>query len=205
MARCSPKFLTYFPRGLAAIVRASYADQLTAVQSLAERCAQDPSQRVRNQAGLLRPAAEQMQAAYKRRADARVAETTSYGLLQVQKLQAIETCLRTGYRLAELYPHERDRVRSYFRLVHHRPRSTAATAEGAMSASERGTAAPVAAVAAAAVAAAAVAAAPLVAEAGAAAAMPVATSVLRLVTANRVPASVLTPSFGYAGSTGTTV
>ncbi len=107
------------------------------MQSLAERCAQDPSPRVRNQAGLLRAAAEQMQAAYERRADARVAETTSYGLLQVQKLQAIETCLRTGYRLAELYPHERDRVRSYFRLVHHRPRSKATMAEGAMSATVR--------------------------------------------------------------------
>jgi hypothetical protein len=35
--RRSPKFLTYFPRGLAVVFRASYADQLRAVRSRAER------------------------------------------------------------------------------------------------------------------------------------------------------------------------
>ena len=60
----SPRFLTYFPRGLVAFTRASYLDQLTAVRSLAQRCAQDPSPKVQEQAGLLEAAADQMDAAF---------------------------------------------------------------------------------------------------------------------------------------------
>jgi hypothetical protein len=129
--RRSPRFLTYFPRGLAAIIKAPYVDELLAVRSIAERCAQDPSPKVQEQADLLRAAADQMNAALERRSEALVAESASYGQLQVQKLQTIDTCRRTGYRLAELYPDERDRVRSYFRQVYrqpHPPQSTPPTA-----------------------------------------------------------------------------
>ncbi len=126
--RRAPKFLTYFSRGLVAIFKAPYVDELLAVRSLAERCAQDPSPKVQEQAGLLRAAADQMNAAFERRAEALVAESASYGQLQVQKLQTIDTCRRTGYRLAELYPDERDRVRSYFRQIYRRPHPTAPTA-----------------------------------------------------------------------------
>lgn len=118
--RDSPKFLTYFPRGLAVLFKRPYAERLRAVRSLAERCAQDPSPKVQDQAGDLRAAAERMHAACERRDDALVAETTAYGQLQIQKLAAIDTCRRTGHRLAELYPREVDRVRSYFRLIERR-------------------------------------------------------------------------------------
>jgi hypothetical protein len=127
--RRSQRFLTYFPRGLVVFTRASYIDQLTAVRSLAQRCAQDPSPKVQEQAGLLQAAADQMDAAFARRGEALVAESVSYGQLQVQKLQAIDTCRRVGHRLAELYPEERDRVRSYFRKIYRRPRPTLPTAE----------------------------------------------------------------------------
>jgi hypothetical protein len=120
--RRSPRFLTYFPRGLVAFTRVPYLDQLTAVQSLAQRCVQDSSPRVQEQSGLLHAAADRMDAAFARRAEALVAESASFGQLQVEKLAAMETCLRAGYRLAELYPHERDRVRSYFRKTYRRPR-----------------------------------------------------------------------------------
>jgi hypothetical protein len=121
--RRSPTFLTYFPFGLLAFTRTSRVDQLTAVRTLARQCTQDPSPKIREQAGLLHAAADQMSSAFARRSEALVAETASCGRLQVQKLQAIETCRRAGYRLAELYPNEWDRVRSYFRPIYHRPRS----------------------------------------------------------------------------------
>jgi hypothetical protein len=125
--RRSPKFLTYFPRGMVAIIRSPYLDELLAVRSLAQQCARDPSPKVREQGDLLRAAADQMHDAFERRAEARVAESVSYGQLQVQKLRAIDTCRRAGYRLAELYPDERDRVRSYFRQIYRRPREAAQT------------------------------------------------------------------------------
>lgn len=121
----SPRFLTYFPRGLVAITRTSYQRQLTGVRSLAQRCAQDPSPKVQEQAGLLSAAADQMNAAFNRRGEALAAELASYGQLQVEKLATIDTCRRVGYRLAELYPNEPDRVRSYFRNTNRQPRSTA--------------------------------------------------------------------------------
>jgi hypothetical protein len=138
-SRRSPKFLTYFPRGLAAIFRAPYADQLRAVRSLAERCAQDPSPKIQDQAGLLQVAADRMHAAYETRLDALVAESTSYGQLQVQKIQSIHTCRETGYRLAGLYPDDRDRVRSCFRLVYRRRRARELAEEGPTPGTETGT------------------------------------------------------------------
>ena len=120
--RRSPRFLTYFPRGLVAYTRASYLDQLTAVRSLALRCAQDPNPRIQDQAGRLQAAADQMDAAFARRARALVAEAASFGQLQVEKLATVETCRRVGHRLTELYPYQRDRVRSYFRRIYRRPR-----------------------------------------------------------------------------------
>ena len=120
--RRSPRFLTYFPRGLVAYTRASYLDQLTAVRSLALRCAQDPNPRIQDQAGRLQAAADQMDAAFARRAKALVAEAASFGQLQVEKLATIEICRRVGHRLTELYPYQRDRVRSYFRKIYRRPR-----------------------------------------------------------------------------------
>jgi hypothetical protein len=122
--RHSSRFLTYFPRGLVAITRAPFWDQLTAVRSLAQRCAQDPNPKVQEQAARLRAAADQMEAAFAHRAEALVAEAASFGQLQVEKLAAIEACRRVGHRLTELYPYQRDRVRSYFRKVHRRPRAS---------------------------------------------------------------------------------
>lgn len=127
--RRSPRFLTYFPRGLVAFTRASYQDQLTAVRSLAQRCAQDPNPKIREQAATLDAAADRVGAAFVRRSEALVSESTAYGQLQVQKLATIDTCRRVGYRLAELYPNEPDRVRSYFRKTYRRP-SPAAPAAG---------------------------------------------------------------------------
>lgn len=57
-----------------------------------------------------------------------MAEAASFGLLQVEKLAAIETSRRVGHRLAELYPSERDRVRSYFRRMYRRARRATPTA-----------------------------------------------------------------------------
>jgi hypothetical protein len=127
--RHSPKFLTYFPRGLAVVIRVPYVDELRTVRALAERCTQDPSPKIQEQAGLLRTAADQVNAAFDRRSEALVAESASYGQLQVQKLATIETCRSAGYRLAELYPNDWDRVRSYFRRIYHRSRSAATAVE----------------------------------------------------------------------------
>jgi hypothetical protein len=101
---------------------------LTVVRSLVLRCAQDSSPKVQEQAGLLQAAADRMDAAFVRRAEAVVTEAVAFGQLQVEKLAAIETCRRAGHRLAELYPYERDRVRSYFRRIHRRPRPAVPTA-----------------------------------------------------------------------------
>jgi hypothetical protein len=75
--RRSRKFLTYFPRDLVAFTRAPHLDQLTAVRSLALRCAKDPNPRIQEQAGRLRAAADQMDAAFARRAQALVAEAAA--------------------------------------------------------------------------------------------------------------------------------
>ena len=51
--RRSPAYLTYFPFGLTAFTRTSHEDQVTAVRALARQCAQDPSPKTREGAGLL--------------------------------------------------------------------------------------------------------------------------------------------------------
>ena len=134
--RRAPKFLTYFPRGLVGIFTAPYADELQVVRSLAERCAQDSSPKIREQAPLLGAAADQMSTALERRTATMLAESVAYGQLQVKKIGAIETCRLIGHRLTELYPAERDRVRSYFRPVHRRARSTASATGAPASATE---------------------------------------------------------------------
>jgi hypothetical protein len=134
--RRDPKFLTYFPRGLVGIFTAAYVDELQAVRSLAERCAQDSSPKIQEQADVLRGAADQMEAALDRRTKAMLAESVSYGQLQVEKLLAVDTCRRTGHRLTELYPAERDRVRSYFRPTRRRARSTAPATDNVAPATE---------------------------------------------------------------------
>ena len=88
---------------------------MTDVRSLIQRCAQDTSPRIQEQATALQAAVDQMDAAFVRRAEAHANEGAAYGQLQVQKLQSIEVCRRAGNRLAELYPNQQDRVRSYFR------------------------------------------------------------------------------------------
>jgi hypothetical protein len=123
--RRSPKFLTYFPRGLEAFNKASYLELVTDVRSLVQRCAQDPSSRVQEQGTLLQAALDQMDAAFDHRAQAQADEGAAYGQLQVQKLQSIEACRRAAFHLAVIYPNEHDRVRSYFRRVTRRPRPTA--------------------------------------------------------------------------------
>jgi hypothetical protein len=123
--RRSPKFLTYFPRGLEAFNKASYLELVTDVRSLVERCAQDPSSRVQAQGTLLQAALDQMCVAFDHRAQAHANEGAAYGQLQVQKLQSIEACRRAAFHLAVIYPNEHDRVRSYFRRVTRRPRPTA--------------------------------------------------------------------------------
>jgi hypothetical protein len=122
--RRSRIYVTYFPHGLAGFTRAAYLDQLTAVRSLALRCAQDPSAKIQEQAGRLHAAAGQMDAAFARRAEALVAESVSFGLLQVEKLETIGTCRRAGHGLTELYPYDRGRVRSYFRRTYRRRPAT---------------------------------------------------------------------------------
>ena len=123
--RRSPKFLTYFPRGLETFNKASYLELVTDVRSLVQRCAQDPSPRVQEQGTLLQAALDQMDAAFDHRAQAQADEGAAYGQLQVQKLQSIEACRRAAFHLAVIYPSEHDRVRSYFRRVTRRPRPTA--------------------------------------------------------------------------------
>ena len=122
--RRSPKFLTYFPRGLVGIFTAPYTDELQAVRALAERCTQDPSPKIQEQASLLGTAADQMSAALDRRTAALLAESVAFGQLQVEKTRAIEICRRTGHRLTEIYPAQQDRVRSYFRPTRRRARPT---------------------------------------------------------------------------------
>lgn len=114
-SRRAHKFQTYFPRGMRAIIRAPYMDQLVSVRSIAERCVQDPSPKIREQAGTLEAAADRMLAAFQRRAQALAAESASSGRLQEQKIQTVETCRRISNRLSELYPNQWNRVRSYFR------------------------------------------------------------------------------------------
>jgi hypothetical protein len=126
--RSSPSFVTYFPHGLVAITRASYADQSAAVRCLARQCAQDVSPIVQDQAGLLQAAADKMDTAFARRSDALVAESASCGRLQVQKLRAIYISRLVGHRMAELYPDEQERVRSYFRPIIRRRRPAGPTA-----------------------------------------------------------------------------
>ena len=126
-SRRAPKFQIYFPRGLRAVIRAPYTDQLVSVRAIAERCAQDPSPKIREQAGTLHAAADRMQAAFNRRAQALAAESASSGQVQEQKIQTVETCRRISNRLSELYPNQWNRVRSYFR----RPRRGARQPEDA--------------------------------------------------------------------------
>ena len=123
--RRSARFLTYFPRGLVPFTRSSYQDLLTAVRSLTQQCAQDPSPKVQEQATLLQAAVDQTDAAFARRGGALGDEGAAYGQLQVQKLLTIGACRRAAARLTELYPEEADRVRSYFRTTTRRTRPTA--------------------------------------------------------------------------------
>ena len=132
--RRAPKFLTYFPRGLGAFTKASYLDLVTDVRSLVKRCAQDPSQRIREQGTVLQAALDQTDAAFDHRAQAQADEGAAYGQLQVAKLQGIEACRRAAFHLAVIYPNEHDRVRSYFRRVARRPRLAAAEEGGSASA-----------------------------------------------------------------------
>jgi hypothetical protein len=142
--RRDPKFLSYFPRGLVGIFTASYVDELQIVRSLAERCEQDQSPKIKEQAGLLQAAADQLSAALDRRTQAMLAESVSFGQLQVEKLHAIDASRRIGHRLTELYPAERDRVRSYFRPTRRRARPTLpATDSSAPSTEAPATSAPV--------------------------------------------------------------
>jgi len=127
--RRSPKFLTYFPRGLGAFTKTSYLELVTDVRSLVQRCAQDPSVRIQEQGTVLQGALDQMDAAFARRAEAQANEGAAFGQIQVHKLQSIEACRRAAFHLGVIYPNERDRVRSYFRRVNRRPRPTA-PAEG---------------------------------------------------------------------------
>ena len=128
--RRSARFLTYFPRGLAPFTRSSYQDLLTAVRSLTQQCAQDPSPKVQEQVTLLQAAVDQTDAAFARRAGALGDEGAAYGQLQVQKLLTIGACRRAAARLTELYPEEADRVRSYFRTTTRRTRPTAPESGG---------------------------------------------------------------------------
>jgi hypothetical protein len=122
--RRSARFLTYFPHGQAPFTRSSYQDLLTAVRSLTQQCAEDPSSKVQEQVTLLQAAVDQTDAAFARRAGALGDEGAAYGRLQVQKLQTIGACRRAAARLTELYPEDADRVRSYFRTTTRRRRPT---------------------------------------------------------------------------------
>jgi hypothetical protein len=127
--RRSPKFLTYFPRGLGGFTKTSYLELVTDVRSLVQRCAQDPSARIQEQGTALQGALDQMDVAFARRAEAQANEGAAFGQIQVHKLRSIEACRRAAFHLGVIYPNEHDRVRSYFRRVNRRPRPTA-PAEG---------------------------------------------------------------------------
>ena len=99
------------------MIDAPFADEVATVRSLAERCAQDASPEVQARAEPLSTAAAQVASALERRTDAVVAELTSYGKFQVQKLTAIDTARRVSYRLAEIYPQDRAHLRSSFRQI----------------------------------------------------------------------------------------
>ena len=115
--RHEPKYLTYLPRGLNGVIKAAYGEEAVLVKSLAERCAADPSPRLHEQAALLGAAADQMSVALQRRSADSAEETTAYGELQIAKLGAIDALRRISGRLTDNYPHDRERVRSFFRVV----------------------------------------------------------------------------------------
>ena len=120
--RSDPRYLTYFPRGLAAFTRSSYVDQLAAVRNLARQCTRDPNPKIREQAGLVHAATDRMVAAFTRLSDAQVVESEACGRLQAEKIQAVRTCRSIGHRLEDLYPDEPARARSYFRPICYRRR-----------------------------------------------------------------------------------
>ena len=101
---------------------AEHLDDLAHLAACLKADPQDANPRIQDQAGRLQAAADQMDAAFARRAKALVAEAASFGQLQVEKLATIETCRRVGHRLTKLYPYQRGRVRSHFRRIHRRPR-----------------------------------------------------------------------------------
>ena len=114
--RHSPQFLTFFPRGLMAVFNASYQDKLTMVRSIAETCTQESEPKILQQAELLRAAADQMDTAFRRRSETRVAESAAYGQLQTQKIEAMNTCHRIGFHLTGRFPFNHARVRTLFRV-----------------------------------------------------------------------------------------
>ena len=75
------------------MIDAPFADKVIIARSLAERCAVDASPAVQALVVPLQTAAAQLSDGLARRQDAMVAESTSYGQLQVQKLAAIEVVL----------------------------------------------------------------------------------------------------------------
>ena len=116
-AHRDPKFITYFPRGLTAIIKVPYSEEAVAVGALADRCSQDPSPKVRELAGPLGSAAVQMRTSLDLRDLAVTAEASAYGQLQVQKIAAIDTIRRAVNRLEDIFPHERDKVRTFTRPI----------------------------------------------------------------------------------------
>lgn len=75
--RRPPKFLPYFPRGLVGIFTVPCTDELQVVRSLAERCARDPSPKIREHARLFPAAADQMSTAIERRTATKLAESVA--------------------------------------------------------------------------------------------------------------------------------
>ena len=123
--RHSPKFLTFFPRGLVAVYRASYQDKLTMVRSIAETCTRESDPKILQQAELLRAAADPLDAAFRRRSETRVAESAAYGQLQTRKIEAMNTCRWIGLHLTGLFPFNHERVRTFFRVNYCQPSSPA--------------------------------------------------------------------------------
>ena len=108
----------------------SYQDKLTIVRSIAETCTQESEPKILQQAELLRAAADPMDAAFRRRSEARVAELAAYGRLQTRKIEAMDTCRRIGFDLTGRFPFNHERVRTFFR-VNYRQTSTPAPEEPA--------------------------------------------------------------------------
>jgi hypothetical protein len=117
--RRDPKVVMMFPRGTTGITRLPYLEEVMAVHVLAGQFAEDPSPKLQEQAAILNAAADRLVAVHTDRMNAMIAESSAFARLQISKANAIDTIDRVRRELQILFPHDRARVRTYFREVNH--------------------------------------------------------------------------------------